>query len=215
MAATSTVPATRPGAAGGRRRRRSEPQPFDFRRPTTFSREHARALQIVNETFARQFTTILSTTLRSVSQVSVASIDHVSYDEYVRSSPELAFLALLSIDPLPGAGILQLPLDIAMAAIDRLLGGTGGGGQPSRALTDTVIAWPGAAVSGTVSSSSSGPPASSVSTCTTPSRTQAIVASPCGSTASAGTLAFTPGADSGRGAPNVAAPKGRMESAAT
>ena len=123
-------------SAGSRRRRKSGPQPFDFRRPSKFSRDHARALQIVHETFARQFTTILSTTLRSVSQVSVNTVDHISYDEYVRSSPELAFLALLNIDPLPGAGILQLPLDIAMAAIDRLLGGTGEGGQPSRALTD-------------------------------------------------------------------------------
>ncbi len=123
-------------SAGGRRRRKSGPQPFDFRRPSKFSRDHARALQIVHETFARQFTTILSTTLRSVSQVTVNTVDHISYDEYVRSSHELAFLALLSIDPLPGAGILQLPLDIAMAAIDRLLGGTGEGSQPSRALTD-------------------------------------------------------------------------------
>ena len=124
------------GGAGGRRRRKSGPQPFDFRRPSKFSRDHARALQIVNETFARQFTTILSTTLRSVSQVAVSSIDHVSYDEYVRSSPELSFLAILNVDPLPGAGILQFPLDIAMAAIDRLLGGTGEGNQPARALTD-------------------------------------------------------------------------------
>jgi flagellar motor switch protein FliM len=122
--------------AGKRARRKSGPQPFDFRRPSKFSRDHARALQIVNETFARQFTTILSTTLRSVSQVSVASIDHVSYDEYVRSSPDPSFLAILNVDPLPGAGILQLPLDITMAAIDRLLGGNGEGNQPSRALTD-------------------------------------------------------------------------------
>ena len=121
---------------GARRRRKSGPQPFDFRRPSKFSRDHARALQIVNETFARQFTTILSTTLRSVSQVAVSSIDHVSYDEYVRSSPELSFLAILNVDPLAGAGILQFPLDIAMAAIDRLLGGTGEGNQPLRALTD-------------------------------------------------------------------------------
>ncbi len=136
---TSAVPPSESSGvtpAGSRRRRRSGPQPFDFRRPSKFSREHARALQIVHETFARQFTTILSTTLRSVSQVTVSTVDHVSYDEYVRSSPELAFLALLSIEPLPGAGILQLPLDIAMAAIDRLLGGTGEGGQPLRALTD-------------------------------------------------------------------------------
>ena len=121
---------------GGRGKRRSGPQPFDFRRPSKFSREHARALQIVNETFARQFTTILSTTLRTVSQVSVASVDHISYDEYVSSSPDPSFLTLLQVEPLAGAGILQLPLDIAMSAIDRLLGGTGEGSQPTRALTD-------------------------------------------------------------------------------
>ena len=131
-----TSPPETTSTSGVRRRRKSGPQPFDFRRPSKFSRDHARALQIVNETFARQFTTILSTTLRSVSQVAVSSIDHVSYDEYVRSSPELSFLAILNVDPLPGAGILQFPLDIAMAAIDRLLGGTGEGNQPARALTD-------------------------------------------------------------------------------
>jgi flagellar motor switch protein FliM len=98
--AASTAP---PPTGGKRARRKSGPQPFDFRRPSKFSRDHARALQIVNETFARQFTTILSTTLRSVSQVSVASIDHVSYDEYVRSCPDPSFLAILNVDPLPGA----------------------------------------------------------------------------------------------------------------
>ena len=74
--------------------------------------------------------------MRTPCTVTLAGVTSQTYDEYVRSSPELAFLAILNIDPLPGAGILQLPLDIAMAAIDRLLGGTGEGGQPSRALTD-------------------------------------------------------------------------------
>ena len=119
----------------GRKRRRAAPQPFDFRRPTTFSRDHARALQIVNETFARQFTTILSTTLRAVCAVSVTSTDSVSYDEYVRACPNPSFLSVLQLEPLSGAGILQLPLDIAMTVVDRLLGGAGEGTQPARALT--------------------------------------------------------------------------------
>ena len=62
LAAAPVVPS--PSPTGKRGRRKSGPQPFDFRRPSKFSRDHARALQIVNETFARQFTTILSTTLR-------------------------------------------------------------------------------------------------------------------------------------------------------
>ena len=37
--------------------------PYDFRRPNKFNREHQRALQIASETFARQFTTVLSLSL--------------------------------------------------------------------------------------------------------------------------------------------------------
>lgn len=118
-----------PAMAGG-------PQDFDFRRPNKFSREHVRALQIVNETFARQLGTVLSTTLRAVSQVTVASVNQVSYDDYVTSSPNPTLLALLSLEPLAGAGILQVPLPLAMSVLDRLLGGSGAGRYPGRSLTD-------------------------------------------------------------------------------
>jgi flagellar motor switch protein FliM len=117
-------------------RRQKGPVPYDFRRPSKVSREHVRALHIVNETFARQLTTTLSTTLRAVTQVSLSGVDHLAYDEYVRSSPNPSFLVLLSLEPLSGVGLLQLPLNLAMAAVDRMLGGTGEGGQPTRALSD-------------------------------------------------------------------------------
>ena len=109
---------------------------YDFRRPNKFNREHVRALQIANETFARQFTTVLSTTLRAVSQVSLRSVGHLTYDEYVRDIPNPSFLAVLSLSPLSGASIFHLPLPLVMTAIDRLLGGTGNGSLPQRSLTD-------------------------------------------------------------------------------
>lgn len=109
---------------------------YDFRRPNKFNREHVRALQIANETFARQFTTVLSTTLRAVSQVSLRSVGQLTYDEYVRDIPNPSFLAVLSLSPLSGASIFHLPLPLVMTAIDRLLGGTGTGTLPQRSLTD-------------------------------------------------------------------------------
>ena len=112
------------------------PDAYDFRRPNRFSREHVRALQIVNETFARQVATVLSTTLRVVSQASVASVGQTTYDEYVARVPNPSLLAVLSFDELPGSGVFQLPMDIVMGVVDRLLGGPGGGNQPSRALSD-------------------------------------------------------------------------------
>ena len=117
-------------------RRRSGPQAYDFRRPNKFSREHVRALQIVNETFARQFANVLASTLRAVSHVTLTSVDQLTYDEYIRGTEAPTYLAILSLDPLPGAGILHLPLSVAMAAVDRLLGGSGAGSYPNRPLTD-------------------------------------------------------------------------------
>lgn len=121
---------------GGAKATPGEPQLFDFRRPNKFSRDHVRALQIVNETFARQTGTILSTTLRAVSTMTLTSVDQMTYDEFVRQTPNPTVMAILSLEPLNGAGILQIPMHLAMAIVDRMLGGSGTGAFPSRPLTE-------------------------------------------------------------------------------
>ncbi len=109
---------------------------FDFRRPNKLSRDHVRSLQIVHETFARQLTTLFSSSLRAVSEVSVLSIEQLSYDEYIRDTPNPSHLSIVSIDPLPGVAILQLPLSTAMTVVDLMLGGHGVGSGPNRPLSD-------------------------------------------------------------------------------
>lgn len=116
--------------------RNSVPLTYDFRRPNKFNREHVRSLQIANETFARQFTTVLSTTLRSVSQVSLKQVNQYTYDEYIRNIPNPSYLAVLSLPPLAGASLFHIPIPVVMTIIDRLLGGTGTGDTPGRQLTD-------------------------------------------------------------------------------
>ena len=66
---------------------RKHAQPFDFRRPSKFSRDHTRALQVVHETFARQFSTVLATTLRTPSNVTLTSVEQLTYDEYIAALP--------------------------------------------------------------------------------------------------------------------------------
>jgi flagellar motor switch protein FliM len=112
------------------------PVVYDFRRPNKFTREHVRALQIASETFARQFTTVLSTTLRTVSQVQAKGIHQLTYDEYIRDVPNPTYLAILSLPPLAGASIFHLPLPVVMTAVDRLLGGPGTGLTVNRPLTE-------------------------------------------------------------------------------
>jgi flagellar motor switch protein FliM len=112
------------------------PVAYDFRRPNKFTREHVRALQIASETFARQFTTVLSTTLRTVSHVQATGIHQLTYDEYIRDVPNPTYLAILSLPPLVGASIFHLPLPVVMTAVDRLLGGPGTGAALNRPPTE-------------------------------------------------------------------------------
>jgi flagellar motor switch protein FliM len=115
--------------------RRGSVLPYDFRRPTKLSREHARMLQIAYEAYARRATTLLTSTLRQVCLVSVREITQCSYEEYITGLAPQTLIAPISIPPLPGSGMLEFSLPVALAAVDHMLGGPGGT-QPQRPLTE-------------------------------------------------------------------------------
>lgn len=130
----------RPGPpSGGRARRRArttEPVPYDFRRPIQLSREHSRILQLAFDGFARQASTVFTSSLRTVCQVILAGIEQRSYSEYVDSLDSSTYLTLFSAEPLPGLGVLEIPLTATMSCIDHMLGGPGADEQPQRPLTE-------------------------------------------------------------------------------
>ncbi|WP_308123458.1 flagellar motor switch protein FliM [Modestobacter marinus] len=123
------------GPDGQGRARRREPRTYDFRRPTKLSREHVRILQIAQESFARQATTTLTSFLRTGARMELVGIEQFSYDDYIATLPPSYFLAVFTLEPLPGKGVLAYPLDTAMAMVDHMLGGSGGDEQPNRPLT--------------------------------------------------------------------------------
>ena len=126
---------------GGRRPARTEPAPYDFRRPVKLSRENSRTLQIVFETYARQASTVMTSALRSVSQFTLLSVEQQTYNEYVETLPDPSYLTVFSLDPVQQPAVLQMPLAATMTCVDRLLGGPGTTAQPERPLTDleTVV----------------------------------------------------------------------------
>ena len=132
-AASPFVPPSAPTAVG--RSRRGEPRTYDFRRPTKLSREHVRVLQIAQEAFARQATTILTTLLRAGARMELVGIEQFSYDDYLVTLPDQVFITTFTIEPLAGKGMLAYPLDMAMATVDHMLGGSGRAQQPSRPMT--------------------------------------------------------------------------------
>lgn len=126
--ANADDPATRPT---------TEPKPFDFRRPSSFSRDDLRAVHLMGETLARQLSSVVSTTLRVVCQVQLARTDQLTYDEYIDATPNPCYLAILGVAPLAGAGMFSLPLPLSLAVVERLLGAVRtSGDQPARPLTE-------------------------------------------------------------------------------
>jgi flagellar motor switch protein FliM len=133
--ASPAAAAPAPGTGTGSRSRRGEPRTYDFRRPTKLSREHVRVLQIAQEAFARQATTILTTSLRAGARLELIGIEQFAYDDYLATLPNPVFISTFTLEPLAGKGLLAYPLDIAMATVDHMLGGSGRAEQPNRPMT--------------------------------------------------------------------------------
>ncbi|MBN1698334.1 MAG: flagellar motor switch protein FliM [Spirochaetales bacterium] len=109
---------------------------YDFKRPDKFSKDQIRTVSIMHETFARLTTTSLSAQLRSLVHVHVASVDQLTYEEFIRSIPNPTTLAVINMDPLKGSAILEIDPAVTFSIIDRLFGGQGEGTKFSRDLTD-------------------------------------------------------------------------------
>jgi flagellar motor switch protein FliM len=109
---------------------------YDFKRPDKFSKDQIRTVSIMHETFARQTTTALSSQLRSLAHVHVASVDQLTYEEFIRSIPNPTTLAVINMDPLKGSAILEIDPAVTFSIIDRLFGGQGEGSKFTRELTD-------------------------------------------------------------------------------
>ncbi|MFP4362327.1 MAG: flagellar motor switch protein FliM [Spirochaetia bacterium] len=109
---------------------------YDFKRPDKFSKEQIRTVSIMHETFARLTTTALSAQLRALVHVHVASVDQLTYEEFIRSIPNPTTLAVINMDPLKGSAILEIDPAVTFSIIDRQFGGQGEGAKVSRDLTD-------------------------------------------------------------------------------
>ena len=78
-------------------------------------------------------TTSLSAQLRTLINVRVASVDQLTYEEFIRSIPNPTTLAIIDMDPLNGSAILEIDPAITFSVIDRLFGGQG---QPAKLTRD-------------------------------------------------------------------------------
>lgn len=109
---------------------------YDFKRPDKFSKDQIRTLYMIHENFGRLWNTYLSSTLRTLINVEVVSVEQFTYQEFVQSLANPSVISILSIPPLKGNVILEVDTGIAFAMIDRIFGGAGESSIKPRTLTE-------------------------------------------------------------------------------
>ena len=98
---------------------------YDFKRPNKFFKEHLITFSSIFETFCRLTTISLSSQIRSMSHIHIASVDQLTYDEFIRSIPTATTLAIVNMSPLKGNAVLEIDPAITFSIIDRICGGCG------------------------------------------------------------------------------------------
>ncbi|MBQ7705281.1 MAG: flagellar motor switch protein FliM [Selenomonadaceae bacterium] len=109
---------------------------YDFKRPDKFSKDQIRTLYMLHESFGRLLNTYLSTHLRTLISVDVASVEQLTYQEFVQSVANPSFISVLGVPPLKGNIILEFDTAIAFAYVDRVFGGDGNTQVKTRVLTE-------------------------------------------------------------------------------
>jgi flagellar motor switch protein FliM len=109
---------------------------YDFKRPDKFSKDQIRTIYMLHENFARLINTYLSAHLRTLIHIDVASVDQLTYEEFIRSMPNPSVISIFQMRPLKGNAILEMNPNIVLAIIDRLFGGPGLPPAKPRSLTD-------------------------------------------------------------------------------
>ncbi len=122
----------RTSEAGKRRR----VLPYNFRRPDRIPREQIRSLYLMHDLFALSLSSSLPILMRSMSRVTLMSVEQQAYSEYLQGLSDPTALFTLSMHPLPGVAALELSPSVAFPVIDRLLGGVGEDLETPRAVTE-------------------------------------------------------------------------------
>ena len=98
---------------------------YDFARPSKFSKEHLRTLEIIFEHYGRLLSTNLPVYLRKNVQVEVMNSEAVTYSEFTNALSNPVLLGIVNFAPLQGNIIIEMASNLGYTVVDRMLGGRG------------------------------------------------------------------------------------------
>jgi flagellar motor switch protein FliM len=127
----TSAPSAMPSGSGAV----SDVEVYDFGRPATLSREHARLLEVAFETFSRQWAAQLSAKIGVRAHVSVELVAMRTYDDYAASLPATTTLVVCALPETEERVIIQFPLSAGLAWIIQMVGGRPLGEPDERPFT--------------------------------------------------------------------------------
>jgi flagellar motor switch protein FliM len=103
---------------------------YDFKRPDKFSREQIRYMSMIHEYFARDVTDDFTALLKDNLHFHVASVDQLTFEEFIRSIPTPTTLGILSLAPVqddvtfaPNGILIEIDPSISQALVTSSIGG--------------------------------------------------------------------------------------------
>jgi flagellar motor switch protein FliM len=98
---------------------------YDFRRPDRIAKDQLRAIHLLHDNFARNLASSLSAYLRAYAQVSLVSVEQLSFSEFSQCLPSPTCLVSLGMKPYEGNAVLEINSSLAFPLLEMLLGGSG------------------------------------------------------------------------------------------
>lgn len=112
---------------------------YDFKRPNRVSKEQLRAFRGIHDKMARSLSSQISAIMRSIVEITLHSVDQMTYGEFLMSLPNPTSFNVFSMKPLEGSGVLEINPSIAFPMLDRLLGGKGEPFEAGREFSDIEL----------------------------------------------------------------------------
>lgn len=112
---------------------------YDFARPSKFSKDHLRTLEIIFENYGRLLSTNLPAYLRKNVQVEVVNAEANTYSEFANALSNPVILGVVNFAPLEGNIIIELSANLGFTIVDRMLGGGGATLERNRDFTEIEL----------------------------------------------------------------------------
>ncbi len=112
---------------------------YDFHGADRISQDQMRSIHLLHEYFARNFASSLSAYIRAIAEVSLSSLEQLSYSAFVKQLPDPTLFASIGMRPLDGNIALEMNPSLVFPMIDIILGGPGRSLSETRNLTEIEL----------------------------------------------------------------------------